>query len=40
MYLGRVVGCVWCTVKDENLRGQRLLIVQPLTPGLENTGSA
>ncbi|MGA1997435.1 MAG: EutN/CcmL family microcompartment protein [Bryobacteraceae bacterium] len=38
MYLGRVVGCVWCTVKDENLRGQRLLIVQPLTPGLESAG--
>ena len=38
MYLGRVVGCVWCTVKDESLRGQRLLVVQPLTPDLENTG--
>ncbi|MGP8243351.1 MAG: EutN/CcmL family microcompartment protein [Bryobacteraceae bacterium] len=38
MYLGRVVGRVWSTAKDGNLRGQRFLIVQPLTPGLENTG--
>jgi microcompartment protein CcmK/EutM len=38
MYLGRVVGCVWSTVKDPTLVGQRLLIVQPLTPDLKNTG--
>src|SRR5437016_2569268 len=38
MYLGRVVGCVWATVKDERLTGQRMLIVQPLTPELKNTG--
>jgi ethanolamine utilization protein EutN len=38
MYLGRVVGCVWSTVKDANLSGQRLLIVQPLTPQLEPAG--
>ncbi|HEY2015078.1 MAG TPA: EutN/CcmL family microcompartment protein [Bryobacteraceae bacterium] len=38
MYLGRVVGCVWCTVKDSNLDGMRMLVVQPLTPELENTG--
>jgi microcompartment protein CcmK/EutM len=38
MYLGRVVGRVWSTVKNESLRGQRFLIVQPLTPDLENTG--
>ena len=38
MYLGRVVGRVWSTVKDENLRGQRFLIVQPVTPGLESAG--
>jgi ethanolamine utilization protein EutN len=38
MYLGRVVGCVWSTVKDANLTGQRLLIVQPLTPQLEPAG--
>jgi microcompartment protein CcmK/EutM len=38
MYLGRVVGCVWCTAKDPRLEGQRMLVVQPVTPDLENTG--
>lgn len=38
MYLGRVVGCVWSTMKDDNLTGHRLLIVQPLTPKLEAAG--
>jgi microcompartment protein CcmK/EutM len=38
MYLGRVVGCVWSTVKDASLSGQRLLIVQPLTPQLAPSG--
>jgi len=38
MYLGRVVGCVWATAKNKGLEGQRLLIVQPLTPELKKTG--
>lgn len=38
MYLGRVVGCLWATAKDRNLEGHRLLVVQPVTPGLESTG--
>jgi ethanolamine utilization protein EutN len=38
MYLGRVVGCVWATAKDPNFTGLRFLVVQPLTPQLENTG--
>ena len=38
MYLGRVVGCVWSTMKDRNLDGQRLLLVQPLTPELKPAG--
>ena len=38
MFLGRVVGCVWSTVKHPNLTGQRLLVVQPLTAQLEKTG--
>ncbi len=38
MFLGRVVGCVWATVKDRNLEGIRLLIVQPLTPEMKDTG--
>lgn len=38
MYLGKVVGSVWCTAKNETLSGQRLLIVQPVTPEFEPTG--
>ena len=38
MFLGRVVGNVVSTVKDPALLGQRLLIVQPLTPDLKETG--
>ena len=38
MYLGRVIGCVWATVKDKNLDGHRMLLVQPLTPELQPTG--
>jgi ethanolamine utilization protein EutN len=38
MFLGRVVGCVWSTIKDSSLTGHRLLIVQPITPRGENTG--
>ena len=38
MYLGRVVGCVWSTMKDSNLAGQRLLVVQPVTVELAPTG--
>ncbi|MBZ5611913.1 MAG: EutN/CcmL family microcompartment protein [Acidobacteriia bacterium] len=38
MFLGRVVGRVVSTMKDANLTGQRLLIVQPLKPDLTNTG--
>lgn len=38
MYLGRVVGRVWSTVKDPGLTGQRLLLVQPLTPEGEPKG--
>ena len=38
MYLGRVVGCVWCTAKNRELEGQRMLVVQPITPDLKPTG--
>jgi ethanolamine utilization protein EutN len=38
MLLGRVVGRVWCTVKNPALEGRRLLVVQPLTPELLETG--
>jgi microcompartment protein CcmK/EutM len=38
MYLGRVVGCVWATVKNPALVGQRMLLIQPLTPEMQPTG--
>ena len=38
MYLGKIVGCVWSTAKNEALKGQRLLVVQPVTPELKPTG--
>ena len=38
MNLGRVVGRTWATQKSETLTGQRLLIVQPVTPEGTPTG--
>lgn len=38
MFLGQVVGTVVSTIKDTALKGQRLLIVQPLKPDLTETG--
>jgi ethanolamine utilization protein EutN len=38
MQLGRIVGRVWATRKDPGLEGQRLLIVQPVTAELRDTG--
>ena len=38
MYFGRVVGSVWATVKSPQMVGQRMLVVQPLTPELKTTG--
>jgi ethanolamine utilization protein EutN len=32
MYLGKVIGRVWSTAKNQELDGQRLLVVQPITP--------
>ena len=29
MNFARVIGTVWCTVKDESLTGRRLLVIQP-----------
>jgi ethanolamine utilization protein EutN len=38
VFLARVVGCVWATIKDPKMEGQRMLIVQPVTPELAPTG--
>ena len=38
MHLARVIGDVVMSVKDENLVGIKLLLVQPLTPAREPAG--
>jgi ethanolamine utilization protein EutN len=38
MQLGRIVGRVWATRKDPGLESRRLLIVQPVTADLHDTG--
>jgi ethanolamine utilization protein EutN len=40
MQLGKVIGRVWSTVKNPNLEGQRLLLVQPVTHRGEPVGRA
>ena len=38
MYLGQVTGTIWATVKDPNLQGKKLVIVQPQDSKGENAG--
>lgn len=38
MFIGKVIGNVVCTQKDESLQGLKLLVVQPLTDELEPKG--
>lgn len=38
MYLGRVVGRVWSSIKNPGLNSQRLLVVQPVSPEGEPNG--
>ena len=40
MYLGLVTGVLWATIKDPGLNGQRILVVQPVTPQLNPTGKS
>ncbi|MPZ18994.1 MAG: ethanolamine utilization protein EutN [Luteitalea sp.] len=40
MRLANVVGTVVATQKDPGLAGQKLLVIQPLTPGGEPSGRA
>jgi microcompartment protein CcmK/EutM len=39
MQLARVIGNVVCTVKNESLKGRKILIVQNLNERLESIGS-
>ena len=38
MRLGRVVGRLWCSVKDESLEGRKLLVIQPITADGKDVG--
>ena len=38
MHLGRVIGTVVSTVKNESLEGRKLLIIQPVDAALNNNG--
>ena len=38
MQLARVVGNVVATIKDPSLHGQKLLVLQPLSPGSKVAG--
>jgi microcompartment protein CcmK/EutM len=38
MQLGRVIGRVWASVKNPGLKGQRLLVVQPVKADLTPSG--
>ena len=38
MNLGRVIGNVWATRKDDSFKGQRMLFVQPMTFGGQDVG--
>ncbi len=38
MQLARVVGCVVSTIKDESLRGHKLLVLQPVAPDRSSLG--
>ena len=40
MELGRIVGTVTCTIKDPQLDGVTLLLVEPLDQSLKNAGKA
>lgn len=38
MFLGRVIGNIWATKKYSELKGFKLMIVQPVNSVLEKTG--
>ena len=39
MFFAKVIGTLWATRKDENLKGFKLQIIQPLNAKRERTGS-
>ncbi len=39
MFFAKVIGTIWATRKDENLRGFKLQFIQPLNARCENAGT-
>lgn len=39
MFFAKVIGTVWATRKDENLKGLKLQFIQPLNANREKSGS-
>lgn len=39
MFLAKVIGTIWATRKDENLKSLTLQFIQPLTASRENVGT-
>jgi ethanolamine utilization protein EutN len=38
MFLARVIGTIWSTIKDKNLEGYKIQIIQPLNAKGERAG--
>ena len=38
MFLGKVIGRIWSTIKNPGLDAQRLLLIQPITTSGDYTG--
>ena len=38
MRLGRVVGRLWCSVNNESLQGQKLIVIQPIESSGRDNG--
>jgi microcompartment protein CcmK/EutM len=38
MFLGKVTGRLWCSIRNRGLEAQRLLVVQPVLPDLSPSG--
>ncbi len=38
MFFAKVIGTVWATRKDENLKGMKLQIIQPMTAAMKKAG--
>jgi ethanolamine utilization protein EutN len=39
MFFAKVIGTIWATRKDENLKSFKLQVIQPLNSKQENTGT-